>query len=301
MGETNNSFIQRLTAAFVAASTVFLVILGVVALPSLFRDANGLMGTFTAAANALDTVALCLAIIVVVLFVIAYPVERWLVRETTAAWKASLLYLLVFAGLTFVAACFIPLSHYPDMWGVVFAIGFAVGGVVAAISRLFYPLLLKVPRTSRVVAIIFLVAGLLGPAVPYQSSNAPIGVGIFPQLVQGELGRGTMNLNSRDGVYGSDYYDPAISIDPSTKYELSFSCLKPRKPFVFEAEIRNGISGDQFMKHEFTCKSTQIQRVPVDFGKRHFDPSVLLFNVTQSGGGWAPDAWVILAPLGAAK
>ena len=301
MGETSKSFMQRLTAAFVAASTVFLVILGVVAVPRLVAQTNGVIGTFTAVANALDTVALCLAIIVVVLFVIAYPVERWLVKTATAAWKASLIYLLVFAGLTVVAACFVPFSHYPNIWASVFAIGFAVGGVVAAISRLVYPLFLKVPRTSRVIGIVLLLAGLLGPAIPNQSNNAPIGVGVFPQLVQGELGRGTMMLNSRDGVYGSDFYDPAINIDPTKKYELSFSCNKPRKPFDFQAEVRKGISGSLFFKHKFTCTAAQIQHVPVDFGKNHFDPSVLLFNETQSGGGWAPDAWAILAPVGAVR
>jgi hypothetical protein len=300
MGESNNSFIQRLTAAFVSASAVFLAILGVVALPRLFQETVGYIAIFSAAANALDTVGGSLAIIIVVIFVIAYPVERWLVKPTTAAWMASLIYVGVFAVLTFISACFIPLSHYPEMWAIVFAIGCAVAGVVAAFARLLYPLVSRAPKTTRVIALVLLFAGLLGPVIPYQPSNAPVGVGIFPGLVQGELGRGTMMLDAR-GVYASGYYDPAANIDPAKKYELSFTCLKPRKPFVFQAEIRNGIIGNQFLKHDFTCESTAVQHFQVEFGKRHFDPWVGLWAVTQSGGHWAPDAWVILAPVGVIK
>lgn len=300
MGETNKSFMQRFTAAFVAASTVFLVILGVVGLPRLLEGISGPLSVWNAIANALDTVALCLAIIVVVLFVVAYPVERWLVKPTTAAWKASLLYLLVFAGLTILAACTIPLSHYPNVWPIVLAIGFVVAGVVAAVARLLYPLLLKSSKTSKVLAIVILIGGLLGPLIPPQELSAPIGAGIFPALIPGELGRGTMNLNSA-GVYGSDHYDPQINIDPSKKYELSFSCLVTKKPMVFQAFIRSGITGKQFFEHDFTCNTTDVQHVPVDFGNRHFDPSVLLFNKTDTGGNWAPDAWAILAPVGAVR
>ena len=295
------SFMRRLSAAFVSSSLVFLAIFLSFTLPQLVKSSVGTLALVNNLTNGLDFLAICLAIVFVAMFVIAYPIERWLGKTRssleTAAWYAVILFGL---GIMFWASAF--LFPYPQSTlGAALAIGSLVGAAVAFVARLLYPLFLKIPKTTYFLSIALVITALLGPAIPRVTQNAPVGAGIFPDLAPGELARGTWNLDPENGSMGTYFYNPNLPIDPTKKYELSFACITPRKPLAYTALIRNDKNLKQFVKHNFKCFGPKTIHFAVDFGGRNFDPQVMLYPADSSTSGKASDAWAILAPVGAVK
>jgi len=295
------SFMRRLSAAFVSSSLVFLAIFLSFTLPPLVKSSQGSVALVGNLTSGLDFLAICLAIIFVAMFVIAYPVERWLIKSRSSAEAAVLYALIMFLiGIAcWLIAWAIKYSLSTDL--AVIAIMSWVGGAVAFVARLLYPQFLKVPKTTYVLAISLVITALLGPAIPPVTKNAPVGVGIFPDLAPGELARGTWNLNPENGSMGTYFYNPNLPIDPKKKYELSFACITPRKPLAYTALIRNDKNMKQFVKHNFKCFGPKTIHFAVDFGGRNFDPQVMLYPTDSRQSGKAFDAWAILAPVGAVK
>jgi acid phosphatase family membrane protein YuiD len=295
------SFMRRLSAAFVSSSLVFLAIFLSFTLPQLVKSSVGSLALVNNLTNGLDSLAVCLAIIFVAMFVIAYPAERWLIKKRSSA-QAAVLYALIMFLIGLV--CWLigwALKNSLGTSMAVIAIMSFVGGAVAFVARLLYPQFLKVPKITYVLAIALVITGLLGPAIPTTTKNAPVGAGIFPELANGELARGTWNLNPKNGSMGTYFYNPNIPIDPSKKYELSFACITPRKPVAYTALIRNDKNLKQFVKHNFKCFGSKTIHFAVDFGGRNFDPQVMLYPTDSRQSGNALDAWAILAPVGAVK
>jgi hypothetical protein len=296
-----HNFMRRLSAAFASAGLVFVAILLAVTLPLLLPRSNGALGLVGNLTNGLDFLAGCLAIVLATMFVIAYPVERWLVKKRKPV-EAAALYALLLFGIGFLPYFTMWAFPYPESTLVAtIGIGFWVGSAVAFIARLLYPLFYRAEKTSYVLAISLVITALLGPAIPTVVQNAPVGAGIFPELAKGELARGTWNLNPKTGVSSTQFYNPAKPIDPTKKYELSFACLTPRKPLSYTALIRNDKNLKQFVKHNFKCFGPKTIHFAVDFGGRNFDPQVMLYPSDSRTSGKALDAWAILAPVGAVK
>jgi hypothetical protein len=298
LSEEKPSFFDRVAGAFTAASLAFLPGFVIFGSTPVF---SGHVHPLSWLDQVSSTVGLCLAIILAAVFVIAYPVERWLAKTRstleTAAWYALILFGL---GVLFWAfAWSIP---YPQSTlGAALAIGSLVGAAVAFVARLLYPQFLKIPRTTYFLSIALVITALLGPAIPTVTKNAPVGAGIFPDLATGELARGTWNLNPENGSMGTYFYNPHLPIDQNKKYELSFACITPRKPLAYTALIRNDKNLKQFVKHNFKCFGPKTIHFAVDFGGRNFDPQVMLYPADSSTSGKASDAWAILAPVGAVK
>lgn len=295
------NFLRRLSAAFVSASLVFLAIFLSFTLPQLVKSSVGSPALVNNLTNGLDFLAVCLAIIFVAMFVIAYPAERWLIKNRPSA-EAAVLYALIMFLIGLACWLFGWASQNSQSINLaIFAIMSWVGGVVAFVARLLYPQFLKLPKTTYLLAIALVITGLLGPAIPTVTKNAPVGVGIFPKLAPGELARGTWNLNPENGSMGTYFYNPNLPIDPTKKYELSFACIPSRKPLAYTALIRNDKNHKQFVKHNFKCFGPKTIHFAVDFGARNFDPQVMLYPTDSLTSGKAFDAWAILAPVGAVE
>ena len=295
------SFMRRLSAAFVSSSLVFLGFFLSFTLPQLVMSSVGSPALVSNLTNGLDFLAICLTIVFVAMFVIAYPIERWLIKNRSFYQAAVLHALILFLiGLACWLIAWAPKNSLSTTLAIV-GIMCLVGGVVAFVARLLYPQFLKIPKTTYVLAVALVITALLGPTIPPVTKKAPVGVGIFPDLAPGELARGTWNLDPGNGSMGTYFHDPNIPIDPNKKYELSFACITPRKPLAYTALIRNDKNHKQFVKHNFECFGPKTIHFALDFGGRNFDPQVMLYPADAITSGKAADAWAILAPVGAVK
>jgi hypothetical protein len=288
------SFIHRLAAAFAISGTLSLALLCAVAFPRLFRDNNGPLDFWGQVVNGFDALAVCLAIAAIAIFLVAFPVERWLVKPATGRIMAAGYYALAFGALAGVGIALTVANRFAGYLPITLASASVVGGLVAIIGRLLYPSLVRFKKTAYGASVVLIVLGLLGPALPQAEQNAVVGQGIFPDILAGEVARGTYNTNHRTGVMGTGFYEPG-SVTRGRNYVLKFGCVNTKKPLVYTADIQNAATYSQAFETEFVCQGATTHEVAVRFSS-NFKPRVMLYPKVDTYGHYTPDAYAILVP-----
>lgn len=293
------SFIRRLSTAFAAAGLVFTIPFLVLTLPRTFDYVQTAAGLIASLINGLDVIAILLAVVLAGIFIVGYPVERWLVKPSWGAWKAAGTYSLVFLAITLVvgiiAGFLSPYVWYAEQY----AIMAFVAGIVATMARLIYPGFLKLPKTSYTIAAALAVLAILGPAIPPMNVNdAPVSRGIFPALIPGELSRGTWSTNPKTGISGTDFYLTQKLVQPNHKYELSVRCLPRKHAVAMTVTIASANGGKERYSHNFKCVDNNVITTQISFTGQAFTPRVMV-DFVQGNSSVETDAWAILAPVGA--
>ena len=288
------SFIHRLATAFAISGTLSLALLCAIAFPRLVRDNNGPLDFWGQVINGLDVLAGFLLIVAIAIFLVAFPVERWLVKPTNGRLRAAAYYALVFALLAGIGIAITVSFRSVGFWPIVLAYASVVGGVVAIIGRVLYPSLLRFKKTAYGTSAVLVVLAILGPALPMTEQNAVVGQGIFPDIMTGEVARGTYNTNHSSGIMGTGFYEPG-SVTKGTKYVLKFGCARAKKDLTYTADIQNASHYSQVFTTEFVCHDGSSKAVPVTFSS-NFKPRVMLYPKVDTGGHYTPDAYAILVP-----
>ena len=103
-----------------------------------------------------------LVVVVISLFVVAYPVERWLIKDDTRKWANAATYVGVFVGL----GLLLWIINFAALASVVLFVLGIIGAVIAAIGRTIYPFLVlhrtlaKVTATTTFVITVLSLAGV---------------------------------------------------------------------------------------------------------------------------------------------
>jgi len=280
------NFLTRYLTAFAISCLVFAIPFTYYNLSYQLDWVTGPMGLEAMYVNLLDGWAICAAVIAVVVLVVAYPMERWVVSDMKSLPRIAFTYLGIVFGLGIVLAILGSIGGGSG-W-IVGVFGGFVGAVVAFIGRLFYPLFQRIPKVSVGLGLLFMVLAILGPAIPPLVQNAVVGKGIFPPILKGEIARATW-YNFPNSAASSDMYDPHVLVSPGIKYQLLYKCGKVTDS-QYTVDIEN--SHTVVREIQFGCSDTASHKLPITF-KKQFDPSV---RINPDPYGYDPDAYAILVP-----
>ena len=139
MSDSQPSFLARLSGAFAISSALFFPVLLWIGISGAAqqRQLDTLNHTLVWAVNGLDAITFSVALILAVIFVIAYPVERWLIKPSQSKWRAASTYVLVFtfafiAGMAWAFVRFdVFQSKTTDFTGIIVAYASVAAGIVA--------------------------------------------------------------------------------------------------------------------------------------------------------------------------
>jgi hypothetical protein len=154
--EPEPKFGKRFFAALLSSSLAFVPIYVWAAVSALSRSdvQRDLAGW---ASNALTVFVICEVIMVVAIFVIAYPVETWLVKPKDTGLRSAAKYFLIGLATTLVSLLLVFTSIAKvytawSWWPIYLFFGSIIGTYTACVGRLIYPRLLKV-LTSKAEAV----------------------------------------------------------------------------------------------------------------------------------------------------
>ena len=137
----------RFSAALISSNLTFAPFLAIAATSALTRlDVQADLGGW--ALGALTFFVFCEAIIIVAIFTIAYPIERWLVKPSESTAKSASRYMLLGVGsmaINFLLV-FSSIAQITNLgWLPVYLFfGSAIGTFTAYLGRMIYPRILKI-------------------------------------------------------------------------------------------------------------------------------------------------------------
>lgn len=139
-------FGKRFLAALFSATSAFAPIYVWAAVSALSRsDVQADLGGW--AANAITVFVMCEAIMVFAIFLIAYPVETWLVKAEDSALKSASKYFVIGIAMLLVSFLLFPVisANYTgwSWWPIYLFFGSIIGTYTACLGRLIYPRVLK--------------------------------------------------------------------------------------------------------------------------------------------------------------
>lgn len=304
MSEAKPKFIDQVAGAFALSAMVFTIGLLVFAQPwdtdKAFSFGNNPGAWFL---NSLDFFAIGVGIILVNIFAVAYPVERFWIKEKTKSYVAAAKYLLVYTVLCVIAILAFGISPYS--LAALLPYIFALGGVVAGISRLAYPFTKQFTLANRAISIVVSAAALVGLATPPITAGAAAGTGFFPATMSGEIARGTFEVDETNGSSGTQNtngtFDPAKN---TAKYSVYFACSEPAKQ-KYAILIRSADYSANFEDIKVACETSAVQEITVNLGNTKTEINVLVgpyadteneFIGNENGKSSHPDAYAIIAP-----
>lgn len=250
--------------------------------------------------NSLDTFALCEAVILTAVLVVAYPVERFFNSESKSRFRNSASY--AFLGIIIAAILFaVSLVQFGSggYWPIIGLYVAIFGTITAFVGRLIYPSLLKFKKV--VIALTAVIAGLALTGIVLQpiQASSPEADDFYPSTFEGEVARASWDVND-DGSAGTNQTMGTGKYDPSLNYNLTYRCSED-KGAKFEALIRHQGDLATLKTILITCHTTAVQYQPVDLGAKGLNVSLFM-----STSGWSgsvngvsshPSTWAVLAPV----
>ena len=221
MSEEKPSFFDRVAGAFTAASLAFLPGFVIFGSTPVF---SGHVHPLSWLDQVSSTVGLCLAIILAAVSVIAYPVERWLVKPEQSVWRMGGIYVAVIFifGILLSAAS----SFGGGYWGIILLIATPVAAITAFAGRILYSRIAKNLKTNRVIAVVLALLIALPIALPdfmkmsYKTSD------FYPDVQAGEIARGTWDVNEVDGSAGTHSSNTGLEPAKNVEYVILWDCEK---------------------------------------------------------------------------
>jgi hypothetical protein len=170
-------------------------------------------------------VGVILAIILAAIFVIAYPIERWLVKPDQSVWRIGGIYVAFILILgTILFAGF--MASGVDLLAVVLIYATPISAITAFAGRVIYFQTAKYLKTNRAIAtfLVFLIAfPLVLPdfsRMSFQTSD------FYPEVQAGEISRGTWDVNETDGSAGSHFSNTGLQTAENVNYMILWDCEK---------------------------------------------------------------------------
>lgn len=295
----SGGFWHRLFTALVSASLVFSPFY-IWAFISAFTSPFNHETFVVSFLNSLDTFAICEAVILTAVLVVAYPVERFFNSESKSRFRNSASY--AFLGIIIAAILFaVSLAQFGSggYWPIIGLYVAIFGTVTAFVGRLIYPSLLKLKKV--VIALTAVIAGfaLTGIVLQPIQASSPEADDFYPTTFEGEVARASWDVN-QDGSAGTNQTMGTGKYDPNLSYKLTYRCRED-KGAKFEALIRKQSDLKTVKTVSITCDSTAVQATLVDLGEKPLDVSLFL-----SKSGWSgsvngisshPSTWAVLAPV----
>lgn len=250
--------------------------------------------------NSLDTFAICEAVILVAIFVIAYPVERFLVKPGQRALKAAgtyaLIGVIISAGFLLATRSLIDSSNYG------LAIGFFVaifGTATAFIGRLIYSVFFRLKGTVLTLTAIIALLVAIGILVQPIQASSPQADDFYPETFPQEVVRATNDVDENTGASGTNITLGSGVYDPNLDYTVTFRCKEANKA-QYNVLIREQENLTTLSSTTITCSSTNIDSSPIDLGKNPLKVTMILEPLGTSGNlngvSSYPDTWAVLAP-----
>lgn len=312
MTKTDPGFVARLSGAFAISSALFLPVM----LFSSVSDAinrghlDSADSTLAWILNGLDFFAICIGVILVTIFLVAYPVERWLVKPNQSALRAASTYVLVFALLMgigvlwAIAKAFIWRQGPTDFTGIVIAYGSFVALLVAFFARLLYPITVRFKRTNLVISVALIAVSVVGFVTPTITATASVNTGFYPEKLIGEIARGTYEIDETNGSGGTESTNGTfVPTENSSQAGVFFACSEPDSQ-AYQILVRSADYTRSFADIQVTCTTTEPTLYKVNLGSTSVDVNVIVTGVASAGHEFVgnsngvsshPDAYAILA------
>lgn len=283
-------FFDRVAGAFTAASLAFLP--GFV----LLSSAGGFSGhvhPLSWLSQVTVTVGFILAIILAAVFVIAYPVERWLVKPGHSVWRVGGIYvavIFIFGALLFAGS--LPFGVF--YWGLILIYATPIAAITALFGRVIYFRTAKNLKTNRAIAAFLAFLVVLPIVLPdfrqmsYKTSD------FYPEVQPGEIARGTWDVNEADGSAGTHFSNTGLQTSENVDYAILWDCLKKdnQKYTIY-------VQGTDFELNEeieVVCSLNHDATVPVGIDMVGHGVRVMITPAEGNEQSTDSDAYAILIP-----
>lgn len=213
-------FFDRVAGAFTAATLAFLP--GFVLL-SATGGFSGHVHPLSWLDQVSGTVGLILAIILAAIFLIAYPIERWLVKPNQSVWRIGGIYVaFIFILGTLIFAGF--MVSGVGLWAVVLIYATPIAAITAFAGRVVYFQTSKYLKTNRAIATFLILLIALPLVLPDFSRMSFQASEFYPDVQSGEISRGTWDVNEADGSAGSHSSNTGLQTSANAKYKILWDC-----------------------------------------------------------------------------
>ncbi len=311
MTDSQLTFLARLSGAFAISSAVFFPVMLWVGISGALqqRQLDTLDHTLVWLVNSLDAVTFSVVLILAVIFVIAYPVERWLIKPGDSKWRAAGTYGLVFVGLLLLDGLWVLFNAGIDetnqdhFTGIIVAYATFAAGIVAFFARVLYPTTVKFKKTNLTISALLIALAIAGAATPTITANAAVGTGFYPKTLTGEIARGTYEINEADGSGGTQSNNGRF-VPNGEAYDdgIYFACSEPASQ-KYQIIVRTADYVNTFADFTVVCKTTNPVYFKINLGSEMAEVNVLVAGVANSendfvgtvnGRSTHPDAYAVL-------
>lgn len=220
MSDVNPRFVDRVAGAFTAATLAFLP--GFVLL-SASGGFSGHVHPLSWLDQVSGTVGIILAIILAAIFLIAYPVERWLIKPDQSVWRIGGIYIaFIFILGTLLFAGFMVSGL--GLVSVVLIYATPIAAITAFAGRVIYFQTAKYLKTNRAIAAFLMLLIALPLVLPDFSRMSFQTSDFYPDVQSGEISRGTWDVNEADGSAGSHFSNTGLQTTANVEYMILWDC-----------------------------------------------------------------------------
>jgi hypothetical protein len=289
LSEEKPLFFDRVAGAFTSASLAFLPGFVLVGTQGVF---SGHVHPLSRLDQVSSTIGLFLAIILAAVFVIAYPVERWLVKPGQSVWRMGGIYVAVISifGLLLAVASSIGGGY----WGIILLFAAPIAAITAFVGRIIYSRIAKNLKTNRAIALVLALLIALPIALPdfmqmsYKTSD------FYPDVQPGEISRGTWDVNEVDGSAGSHFSNTGLEPAENVEYVILWDCEKK-----FNQKYSIYVQGSDYKINEeieVVCSMNHDSTVPFVADIAGASVRVMISPAVENEPTTDTDAYAILIP-----
>jgi len=283
-------FFDRVAGAFTSASLAFLPGFVLVGTQGVF---SGHVHPLSHLDQVSSTIGLFLAIILAAVFVIGYPVERWLVKPGQSVWRMGGIYvavIFIFGAIVFAAL----LLSNTGYWALVPIYATPVAAITAFAGRVIYFRTAKYLKANRAIAVLLALLIALPLALPdfknmsYKASN------FYPDVQPGEIARGTWDVNELDSSAGAHSSNTGFKTAENVEYVILWDC---EKKFNQKYTIYIQESGYKFNEEiEIVCSMNHESTVRIATAITSNNVKVMIAPSVENEQTSDSDAYAILIP-----
>jgi hypothetical protein len=290
MSESKPLFFDRVAGAFTAASIAFL--------PGfLLMNSSGGFSGHVHPLSWLDqvsgTVGIILAIILAAIFLIAYPVERWLVKPGQSVWRIASIYvffILIFGTLLFAGF----MASGVGLLAVVLLYATPIAALTAFAGRVIYFRTSKYLKTNRVLGVLLVLLMALPLALPDFSRMSYKASDFYPDVQPGEISRGTWDVNETNGSAGSHFSNTGLRTAENVDYVILWDCERQDNQsyriYIQESDYKFSEEID------VVCSANHEPTVPVGKDIANASVKVMIAPIDGNEQTTDSDAYAILIP-----
>lgn len=291
MSNIEPKFFDRVAGAFTSATLAFLP--GLFLLTFNTNRFSGNVHPLSWLDETSSSIGFYLAILLAAVFLVAYPVERWLVTPGQSAWRIGGTYALFFGilGLLLVVA-----SLFLGDWSftAIAMFGAPIAAITAFFGRAIYSYITRFRKTNRVIAIALALLIALPVALPDYSKMSYKASDFYPDTMAGEISRGTWDVNETDNSAGAHFSETGSKPVRGVEYLIYWDCEKQNNQ-EFRIYIQDAVDYKFSQETDVKCSADHVPTIPVGMDITNQKIRIMIApNGTPEGTD--SDAFAILAP-----